>query len=129
MTPKNLDNLVYRIFYFLLVWLVKLNTGVHCYIVLVLFYFAYFNFYLIWEEINQIYTITWLVFEVYKMDFRTLLAQLVSMLRVKLWKVLIRGKNMLFFFYFWNFLSKCTIFVFVTYFSHLVVIFQCRTYL
>ena len=146
MTPKDLNHLVYRIFYFLLIWLVKLNTGcplLHCTCSSFFFFFffflsgknfVYFYFHLIREEINQIYTIGWwLVFEVYKMDFRTLLAQLFSNLRVKLWKVLIRGKTCCFFLFLALFIKMyhvCVCDIFLSPSGYLInSIFQCPTYL
>ena len=73
-----------------------------------------------------------MAFQVYKMGCK-ILAQLVSILWVKLKDVVIRGKK-IFFLISGYFFSKCTIFVFVTFFSPLVVIqstqfFSVSTYL
>ena len=83
--PQNtLGQSVCRIFYFWLVWLVKFNTGVpllHCTCSCSLHCIFFFLFY---PRINKpdIHNNA-LAFEVYKMGFRTFLAPLVSILRVK----------------------------------------------
>ena len=56
-------------------------------------------------HINQTYTITSLAFQVYKIGFRTFLAQLVSILRVKLQNVVTRGKY-IYIFNIWALLLK-----------------------
>ena len=81
-----------------------------------------FIFILSENKIKQTYAITSFAFQVYKMDFRSFLAQLVSILRVKLKKIVIRGK-ICFLKNFWAFLkSKRNIFVFAAFFSRLVLV-------
>ena len=121
--PKiPLDYQLARYFTFDLFDLLILIPGVHCYIVLARSYIAYFYFYFIREYINQTDTITSFAFEIQKMRFRTFLAQPVSILGLKIQKVVTGGGGNLFLFVSRQFFSKYTIFVLVTFFSHLVVI-------
>ena len=130
-SQNTLGQSVCRIFYFWLVWLVKFNTGVpllHCTCCFLHCMFLY----LFYPRINKpdIHNNA-LAFQVYKMGFRTFLALLVSILRVKLWKVVTRGK--MFFFYFWALLKIYHFCVCDVFFSRggypINSIFQCRTYL
>ena len=123
--PQNtLGQSFCRIFYFWLVWLVKFNTGVpllHC---TCSFLNCIFLF-LFYPRINKPHIHkNALAFEVYKMGFRTFLAPLVSILRVK-------EKNV--FFYFWALLKIYHFCVCDVFFSRggypINSIFQCRTYL
>ena len=76
-------------------------------------------YFFIQKKISETYTIISLTFQVSKIDLKTFLAQLVSILRVTLQGVVMRRKMC---FYFWALLLKMYIFEVVTFFSCLVVI-------
>ena len=100
------------------IWIILVFYCKFCAFRIILFYIVYFYLYFIREKINQTYTITSLAFQVSKMGFFFSTGFYFNSKVIegshkrKNTFVLISG----------HFFSKCTIFVFVTFFSPLVVI-------